>query len=75
MLACTNATLLMLGRKMWTPLEMMVGKPLGHSCGSSGPDHAMILQDCLVSAHEFARDQLLSSGARQKRNHDVHTKG
>ncbi len=65
----------MLGRELQTPAEMMVGKPPDAPVDPPGPDYARQLQDRLESAHEFARGQLLSAGAKQKRNYDVHTRG
>lgn len=72
--SCSPA-LLMLGREIRTPAEMMVGKPPDFPVDPPGPDYARKLQDRLESAHEFARDQLRSAGAKQKRNYDVQTKG
>lgn len=62
----------MLGREIRTPAEMVVGRPPDASLEPPGLEYARKLQDGLDSAHEFARNQLLVAGARQKRNCDVH---
>ncbi|XP_061115069.1 uncharacterized protein LOC133139508 [Conger conger] len=72
--SCSPA-LLMLGREIRTPAEMMLGRPPDLPADSPGLEYARKLQDRLECAHEFARNQLRSAGARQKRNYDVHTKG
>ena len=72
--SCSPA-LLMLGREIRTPAEMMVGKPPDTPVDPPGPDYARKLQDRLESAHKFARDQLRSAGAKQKRNYDVRARG
>ena len=72
--SCSPA-LLMLGREIRTPAEMMMGKPPDTPVDPPGPEYARKLQDRLESAHKFARGQLQSAGARQKRNYDVHTRG
>lgn len=83
-MACRSATqdstscspaLLMLGREIRTPAEMMVGRPPDDLGVPPGPDYARKLQDRLESAHEFARDKLQCAGAKQKRNYDVHARG
>lgn len=55
--ACSPA-LLMLGREIRTPAEMVVGRPPDASLEPPGLEYARKLQDRLDSAHEFARDQL-----------------
>ncbi|XP_061093063.1 uncharacterized protein LOC133125281 [Conger conger] len=72
--SCSPA-LLMLGREIRTPAEMMLGRPPDLPADPPGLEYARKLQDRLECAHEFARNQLRSAGARQKRNYDVHTKG
>jgi len=72
--SCSPA-LLMLGREIRTPGEMMMGKPPDAPAGPPGLDYARKLQDRLESAHEFARNQMRSAGVRQKRNYDVHVRG
>ena len=72
--SCSPA-LLMLGREIRTPAEMMVGKPPDTPVDPPGPDYARKLQDRLESAHKFARDQLQNAGAKQKRNYDILAKG
>lgn len=54
---------------------MVVGKPLDTLVDPPGPAHARELQDRLECANEFPRNQLLSAGARQRWNYDVHTSG
>lgn len=71
---CSPA-LLMLGREIRTPAEMMMGRPPDAPATPPGPEYAKKLQDRLDSAHEFARNQLQNAAARQKRNYDVHSKG
>jgi len=71
---CSPA-LLMLGRELRTPAEMAFGHPPGERGAGPGLDYARQLQDRLETAHEFARLQLESAGARQKRNYDTHTRG
>lgn len=72
--ACSPA-LLMLGREIRTPADMVVGRPPDASLEPPGLDYARKLQDRLDCAHEFARDQLRVAGARQKRNYDVRARG
>lgn len=72
--SCSPA-LLMLGREVRTPAEMVVGRPPDAPVDPPGPEYARKLQDRLDSAHEFARAQLLRAGARQKRNYDVRARG
>ena len=72
--SCSPA-LLMLGREMRTPGEMMMGLPPDAPVDPPGFEYARKLQERLQSAHDFARRQLQSAGARQKRNYDVHARG
>uniref|UniRef100_A0A674E9Q2 Gypsy retrotransposon integrase-like protein 1 n=1 Tax=Salmo trutta TaxID=8032 RepID=A0A674E9Q2_SALTR len=72
--SCTPA-LLMLGREIRTPAEMAFGRPLDSPHVPPGPEYARRLQDRLETAHNFAREQLVNAGVRQKRNYDVHTRG
>lgn len=72
--AC-SPVLLMLGRELQTPAEMVVGRPPDTSLDQPGLEYARQLQDRLDTAHEFARDQLRMAGARQKRNYDVRARG
>lgn len=41
----------------------------------AGPEYARQLQDCLDSAHGFARHQAQHAGVHQKRCYDTHVKG
>ncbi|CAI5693182.1 unnamed protein product [Oreochromis niloticus] len=72
--SCSPA-LLMLAREIRTPAEMMMGRPPDADGDQPGPDYARKLQDRMESAHDFARRKLISAGARQKRNYDVHSRG
>ncbi|KAI4885571.1 hypothetical protein NFI96_007362, partial [Prochilodus magdalenae] len=72
--SCTPA-LLMLGRELRTPAEIVFGKPPDTPAVPPGPEYARRLQDRMESAHAFARDQLQKAGIRQKRNYDIKAKG
>ncbi|KAL7841639.1 hypothetical protein SRHO_G00253300 [Serrasalmus rhombeus] len=72
--SCTPA-LLMLGRELRTPAEIIFGKPPDTPTVPPGPEYARRLQDRMESAHAFARDQLQKAGIRQKRNYDIRAKG
>ncbi|CAI5653216.1 unnamed protein product [Oreochromis niloticus] len=73
--SCSPA-LLTLAREIRTPVEMMMmGRPPDADGDQPGPDYARKLQDRMESAHDFARRKLISAGARQKRNYDVHSRG
>lgn len=72
--SCTPA-LLMLGRELRTPVEMVFGKPPDTPVAPAGPEYARRLQDRMESAHAFARDQMQKAGVRQKRNYDLRSKG
>uniref|UniRef100_A0AAR2M493 Gypsy retrotransposon integrase-like protein 1 n=1 Tax=Pygocentrus nattereri TaxID=42514 RepID=A0AAR2M493_PYGNA len=67
--------LLMLGRELRTPAEIIFGKPPDTPTVPPGPEYARRLQDRMESAHAFARDQLQKAGIRQKRNYDIRAKG
>lgn len=71
---CTPA-LLMLGRELRTPAEMVFGKPPDTPAVPPGPEYARRLQDRMESAHAFAREQLQKAGVRQKRNYDTRARG
>lgn len=71
---CTPA-LLMLGRELRTPPELLFGKPPDSPAVPAGPEYARQLQDRMETAHAFARDQLGKAGVRQKRNYNVRSKG
>ena len=71
---CTLA-LLMLGRELRTPLELVYGWPPDAPDAMAGPECARQLQDCLDSAHGFARHQAQHAGVHQKRCYDTHVKG
>ncbi|MGH0166876.1 UNVERIFIED_CONTAM: hypothetical protein FKN15_061666 [Acipenser sinensis] len=72
--ACTPA-LLMMGRELRNPTEMVFGCPPDAPSAALGPEYARRLQDQLVVAHRFARDQLQASGVWQKRNYYLRTRG
>ncbi|MGH0129364.1 UNVERIFIED_CONTAM: hypothetical protein FKN15_043515 [Acipenser sinensis] len=72
--ACTPA-LLMLGRELRTPAEMIFGRPSDTPSVPPGPEYARRLQDRLEVAHHFAREQLQAAGVRQKRNYDLRARG
>lgn len=67
--------LLMLGRELRTPAEMVFGTPPDAPTVPPGPEYARRLQDRMEAAHAFARDQLQKVGVRQKRNYDMRAKG
>ncbi|XP_058879681.1 uncharacterized protein LOC131737088 [Acipenser ruthenus] len=71
---CTPA-LLLLGRELQTPAELVFGRPPDATALPPGPEYARRLQDRIDAAHQFARDCLLAAGIRQKRNYDVREKG
>lgn len=66
---------LMLGREIRTPAEMVVGGPPDVSLEPPGLEYARKPQDRLDSAHEFATNQLQVAKGRQKRNYDVQARG
>ncbi|KAJ8016400.1 hypothetical protein DPEC_G00006830 [Dallia pectoralis] len=72
--ACSPA-LLMLGRELRTPAEMVFGRPPEEAPLPAGLDYARRLQDRLESAHSFARQQMERAGIRQKRHYDTRAKG
>ncbi|KAJ7992703.1 hypothetical protein DPEC_G00281430 [Dallia pectoralis] len=72
--ACSPA-LLMLGRELRTPAEMVFGRPPEEAPLPAGLDYARRLQDRLESAHSFARQQMERAGMRQKRHYDTRAKG
>ena len=71
---CTPA-LLMLGRELRTPAELVFGRPPDAPAVPAGPEYARKLQDRLDSAHSFAREQLQGAAVKQKRNYDVKSRG
>lgn len=72
--SCSPA-LLMLGRELRTPAEMVFGRPPDTPAVPPGPEYSRRLQDWMETAHAFARDQLQKAGMRQKRNYDVKARG
>uniref|UniRef100_A0A3B3HNC7 Integrase catalytic domain-containing protein n=1 Tax=Oryzias latipes TaxID=8090 RepID=A0A3B3HNC7_ORYLA len=71
---CTPA-LLMLGRELRTPAEMVFGRTPDTPAAPPGPEYARRLQDQMDSAHAFARDQLQKAGVRQKQDYDMRARG
>lgn len=84
MLACRSAVqettgcspaLLMLGRELRTPPQLMYGQPPDAPEAPAGPEYARQLQDRLDKAHKFARCQAETAGMRQKRLYDLRVRG
>ena len=71
---CTPA-LLLLGRELRTPAELVFGRPPDAPAVPAGPEYARKLQDRLDSAHSFAREQLQEAAVKQKRYYDVKSRG
>lgn len=70
---CTSA-LLMFGRELRTPPTLAYGRPPDTPQVPAGPEYATQLRERVDLAYKFARKQAETTGARQKRAYDQHTK-
>ncbi|KAG7468788.1 Transposon Ty3-I Gag-Pol poly [Solea senegalensis] len=71
---CSPA-LLMLGNELRTPVVVAFGQPPDAPGVPPGPEYARRLQDRLETTHQFAREQMQAAERRQKRNHDIRSRG
>ena len=71
---CTP-NLLMIGREISAPIDVLVGQPPVNNLGDGCP-HAYVewIQDAMQRSFEFAHENLQSSFMKQKRYHDVNLK-
>ena len=66
-----SPNLLMLGREVELPIDLMIGRPPGdENSDHDESDYVIKLRQKLESAHEYARYHLQKSANRQKRNYD-----
>ncbi|KAK7899004.1 hypothetical protein WMY93_019857 [Mugilogobius chulae] len=72
---CTPAAL-MFGRELRTPIDLVFGgPPEPEIAGGLETDYFQRLRDHLRVVHDYTRQMQVSSGMRQKRAYDTHTRG
>ena len=69
-----SPNLLMLGREVELPIDLMFGRPPEENSNPDNNDYVFRLRQKLEAAHEYARYQLQKSAKRQKRNYDQRVK-
>ena len=65
-----SPNLLMLGREINLPIDLMVGQPPREEAPECPHEYVQWVQDVMEGAFDFARGQLKQSAQRQKRNYD-----
>ena len=66
-----SANMMMLGREVTKPVDLLFGMPAVHEEESSMPEYVASLSERFHRVHRVARENLRSAQARQKRDYDL----